>query len=191
MNSKDIALKAFYLQDYITGTETGGIEPPRIITEVRCLDGQAVDIEYTYPETCGLSDVRYHHLGYGKKYTASYLIDNGKISILKDGKWDANVFGDVFLDECRKEVERFYRETEMEAASIIPCLQAWGVSMEKKQRKEEHMPYNINREDITIASQEELAENCVYKFTLPQPLFKFLDVFENEDDGQLYGYIHG
>ena len=116
MNNKDIALKAFNLQDFIIGTETGGIEPPRIITDVRCLDGQAVDIEYTYPETCGLSDVRYHHAGYGKNYTVSYLIDNGKISILREGKWDANVFGNVWLDECRKEVERFYEETGLEAA---------------------------------------------------------------------------
>lgn len=61
--------------------------------------------------------------------------------------------------------------------------------------KEETMPNNIivvnNREDINIVEPTDITPACVYKFTIPQPLFKFLDVFENKDNGQLYGYIHG
>ena len=30
-----------------------------------------------------------------------------------------------------------------------------------------------------------------YKFTIPRPSFKFLDVYEGDTNGQLYGCIHG
>lgn len=118
---KEIALNAFYLQDYITGTETGGIEPPRIIKDVLCLDGQVVDIFYTYPETCGLSDVRYHHTEAGKEFKESYLIDDGKFFILRDGKWDEIVFRHAHIHkEISDKIIRFYFDSGLR--SMTPVL---------------------------------------------------------------------
>ena len=111
MDAKEIALNAFYTQDTITGTETGGIEPPRIIKGVRCLDGQAVDIEYTYPATCGLSDCRYHDTRAGKIFKESFLIDGGKLFILRNGKWDPKVFENTLDDpDIKVMIDMFYSD---------------------------------------------------------------------------------
>ena len=81
---QEIAVKAFELRDWITGTDTGGIEPPRIILGITTAKessekGVRVDIDYTYPETCGLSDCRYHHSGYEKRFRETYFFSDGKI----------------------------------------------------------------------------------------------------------------
>ena len=106
MTISKIATAAFALEDYITGYRTGGVEAPRIILSVREHSG-VVDIEYTYPETCGLSDCRYHDTRAGKVYTASYMMDGRKFYILRDGRWQAEIFGEVW-DEWEHEQLRHF-----------------------------------------------------------------------------------
>ena len=88
---KQIAVGAFELREYIDGTESGGIGPAKIITNVT-EDEDMVDIEYTYPATCGLSDVRYHVINHGKIFHETYRISNNKLYLMEDGKWTPNVF---------------------------------------------------------------------------------------------------
>ena len=105
MTIAKIATAAFDLEDYITGSRTGGVEAPRIILSVK-EHSNVVDIEYTYPETCGLSDCRYHDTRAGKIYTTSYMMDGRKLYILRDSKWDAEILGETW-DEW--ELEQFRR----------------------------------------------------------------------------------
>ena len=57
---KEVAKEAFELNDWLMGTKTGGVEAPRIM--ISCEDrGDSVVIAWRHPETCGLSDCRYHY----------------------------------------------------------------------------------------------------------------------------------
>jgi len=58
---EEAAREAFVLQDWITGTETGGIEAPRIVEKIVPAEN-GIDIFWRNPETCGLSDCRYHNV---------------------------------------------------------------------------------------------------------------------------------
>ena len=60
-NIKKIAEDAFELQNWITGTETGGVEAPRQIINIDQLQDGSVAIIWQNPATCGLSDCRYHN----------------------------------------------------------------------------------------------------------------------------------
>ena len=74
-----IALDAFRTKDWITGTITGGIEAPRKIISFRD-DENTVEINYTYPETSGLSDCRYHDTRAGQVFTDTYVFNGDKIT---------------------------------------------------------------------------------------------------------------
>ena len=80
-------LQAFELRDYIRGDMSGGIEAPRIINSMTVKD-DVVDIKWTYPATCGYSDVRYHYIDAGKEFHEIYLIRNKKIFIREKNKWN-------------------------------------------------------------------------------------------------------
>ena len=52
--------EAFDLQDYLNGTMSGGIEPPRIMQNVYVTGNDTVEISYTLSETAGYADHPYH-----------------------------------------------------------------------------------------------------------------------------------
>ncbi len=108
MNTQ-IAMRAFEIQDYIRGTESGGIDPIRKITNVT-EEADIVDIEYTYPATCGLSDVRYHVTDHGKIFHETYRIDDNRIYRMDDGKWNPKIFRIFWeMPEITAKIEDFYR----------------------------------------------------------------------------------
>lgn len=111
--NKKIATEAFELRNYINGTESGGIDPIRIVTKVT-EDADIVDIEYTYPAICGLSDVRYHCIDHGKTFHETYRIDNDKIYLMNDGKWDLTVFPTFTkMPELLQKIEDFYKTNNL------------------------------------------------------------------------------
>ncbi len=106
---EEMAIEAFELIDYIAGTETGGIEAPRILISAEEREDGAVAIKWQNPETCGLSDVRYHNTDLSvHEDVYSY---NGR-NILVNGN---NPFDDIWFDECRKMVDAFYLKWQMSA----------------------------------------------------------------------------
>ena len=125
---EEIARAAFELQDWINGSETGGIEPPRIIRDVAETStdrGQKVEIEYTFPRTCGLSDCLYHHEGAGKLYREVFYLKGDRLLVeeveptscglmikLSDKVFDKS----TWLDEVNRDIADFYKKWNLQAA---------------------------------------------------------------------------
>ena len=57
---KEWALKAWELDRTLIGDLSGGIDPVKQMISCTVVDQHNVVILYDLPETCGLSDVRYH-----------------------------------------------------------------------------------------------------------------------------------
>ncbi len=119
MNKKDpiaIALDAFNQRDYINGTMSGGIEAPRVILGIRTPSEGTVKIDYTYQETCGLSDCRYTDKRAGKVYTETYAVSGNRVT--RDGNPDLfgiKNWGDPDLDKIERE---FYERWGMVDTSV-------------------------------------------------------------------------
>ena len=73
------ALKAWEQEMFFEGSLTGGIAPVKRL--VRCkVQGNTVSIGYKYPETCGLSDVRYHVSDHDRLRTDTFeFTEDGRI----------------------------------------------------------------------------------------------------------------
>ena len=89
----DMIKEAFDLQDFITGTKTGGIEAPRILVDIKQLDDTAVSVSWRNPATCGLSDCRYHNLDTGIhtdvfRLEGKTLAVNGKTDVFGLAGWE-------------------------------------------------------------------------------------------------------
>lgn len=59
---KELAVELFELINYLIGTISGGVEGPRIILEVSEVDDNTATVTWKNPQTCGLSDRRYHYI---------------------------------------------------------------------------------------------------------------------------------
>ncbi len=84
MNIKEIALEAFDLQDWLSGTMSGGIDAPRMLVDVVVVNETTVDITWRNQETCGLSDCRYHNTDL-KLHTDRFTL-NENILTMNDGE---------------------------------------------------------------------------------------------------------
>lgn len=105
---KKAAIVAFGLRNEIDGYESGGIEPEKRFIMGHTLkrgDVIAVAIDYTYPKTCGLSDVHYHIVDSDKKRTDIFVFINGKV-YLNGGK----LFEEPWLDETKRMQRDYYKE---------------------------------------------------------------------------------
>ena len=99
MTAKDVAVECFTLIDWIVGTFTGGVEAPRILLSVDEPIENEVHITWKHPETCGLSDCRYHYNTYKRGSDVLYL----KTEIM-----DALAMTDMTC--TRKELKKFMKE---------------------------------------------------------------------------------
>ena len=89
------AKEAHELSVRFIGTMSGGIEPPKRMHEKRIVvHDNIVEIPYSYPPTCGLSDVIYHVIEPDK-----VRID--KFEFTDDGRIIMN--GDPFPEDALKE----------------------------------------------------------------------------------------
>ena len=77
---KEAALAAFNLIDTISAIESGGITPTREVIRTS-KEGMAVKIDYTYPQTCGLSDRVYHIKDAGKVFTDTFTFKDGNVAL--------------------------------------------------------------------------------------------------------------
>ena len=105
---KKAAMAAFTLADVINASECGGIAPARKFVGGRLTkkgDEVSISIDYTYPETCGLSDRIYHIKDAGKVFTDIYTFKNGKAT-LNGGK----LFEEPWLSQARTMQENFFSE---------------------------------------------------------------------------------
>ena len=73
------AKKAFDLQDYLEGTMSGGIEPPRIMENVYVTGNDTVEISYTLPETAGYLDQPYNVIDPHRLRTDEFKFADGEI----------------------------------------------------------------------------------------------------------------
>ncbi len=103
-----IAMDAFELEQDIDGELSGGIDPVKILLGVQVVNDKTIEVKYTYPETCGLSDVRYHVANAGKELSKMYEFKNNRIYI--DGKDDLFVFAMEFDDSYKEKVKGFYNK---------------------------------------------------------------------------------
>ena len=100
---KDIAKDAFKTRDLINGHESGGIEAPSILVDVRELEDGGVAVDWKHPETCGLSDCRYHYLDLSVKTFVYRLFGN---MLTLNGSTD--IFGTMWVTESKELAEKFY-----------------------------------------------------------------------------------
>ena len=106
------AKKAWDLDRDFIGTMSGGIDPPKHMIDCTVVGNSTVEIRYDYPETAGLSDVRYH-------VTNSHRIRSDEFMFTDEGKIIMN----------GKEVYKF-------AVSTVPsyvekCIEASGMTSEE------------------------------------------------------------
>ena len=99
-----MAIDAFDLMDWITGTITGGIEAPRIMINVEGQDENTVVITWRNPETCGLSDCRYHNTDI-KPHKDVFRIMDKRLEY--NGKTD-DIFDIADWPECQQKIDEFY-----------------------------------------------------------------------------------
>ncbi len=107
---REIMLRAFELQNWLSICESGGVEPERIpkscsYTEEE--DGSAsLEIHYVFPETVSpCSDVIYHVIEPYKDRVATYHLTKDMVLSQPGG----NLFGN-FLMDYKPEVEEFCRK---------------------------------------------------------------------------------
>ena len=98
-----IAIDAFDLEQHIEGTLTGGIAPIKILLGIQVVDDEAIAIKYTYPNTCGLSDCRYHVTDAGKELSSLYEFKNDKLYINGKEAFES-------CDLVDREIKEFYNK---------------------------------------------------------------------------------
>lgn len=101
---KQLSMAAFDLFDWLTGCRTGGIEAPRIMVKVEKQNENTVVITWKNPETCGLSDCRYHNTDLEHHKDIFKLIEN---KLEYNGKTD-DIFGVANWPEYEQKVNDFY-----------------------------------------------------------------------------------
>lgn len=116
---KNIVKKAFELQDWIEGCETGGTEPPRNILsieeEIPETGTVKITVKYDLPETAGCwIDCRYTVIDPHKVRESVFLYKNNSLSC-NGGKAFSD---DLWLDEEKEMVEKFYQETGLSKNEI-------------------------------------------------------------------------
>lgn len=105
---KEAAISAFNIADMIEGIEGGGISAGRILLGTKIdkyNDKITVYVDYTYPETCGLSDVVYHYKDAGKRLTDKFTFIDRKAKL--NGK---SLFVDPYYEESKDLLRDFYEE---------------------------------------------------------------------------------
>ena len=102
-NLKEIAEDAFETMNSILGNETGGIEGPEVLVGVKELEDGSVAVDWRHPETCGLSDVRYHYADLSVK-TFIYRLTGNILTL--DGSPD--IFGSPWVTESKELAKKFY-----------------------------------------------------------------------------------
>ena len=110
---KEWALKAWKLEGLFNGIISGGIDPVKRMISCSA-KGNTVSIKYDFPETCGLSDVRYHVTDPNRIRTDVFVFTDGKILMngkTFPGEWEnepwtadeAKEFIREYADACGKE----------------------------------------------------------------------------------------
>ncbi len=106
-----IVRRAFGLAEWIDGSVSGGVIPPRIIvsfTPVHTPEKSEITVVYKYPELVHpCSDVTYHTAEPDKTYEITYIITKEGRFYAKDGK---TVFpGEGYFD-YKANVDEFYEK---------------------------------------------------------------------------------
>ncbi len=83
-NLTRIAEEAFELEAWFIGSLSGGIEPPPEVDSVIEDGNGSVSIIYHLPETCGLSDCRYHNTD-TDKHIVTYTLSEDGCRLLRNG----------------------------------------------------------------------------------------------------------
>ena len=117
-NLLKIAEEAFELEAWFIGSLSGGIEPSPITDSVTKNEDGSVSITYHLPETCGLSDCRYHNTD-TDKHTVTYALSEDGCRLLLDG-------GDIFPsiagwgdEEYMNKAAEFYDKWHLEVSEEI------------------------------------------------------------------------
>lgn len=110
-----VSKRCFDLQDWLLGSSTGGIEPPRNVLDIQASaqdDGTVkVTISWDLPKTCGLMDNPYTVIDPDRVRTSVFTL-NG--SVLTTGTEDSV---ELFVNECcgddyeEDAINEFYRKT--------------------------------------------------------------------------------
>ena len=108
--TKETIKKIFDFQDWIIGSESGGIEGPRILLGIE-ENENGFTVKYTWPEVCGLSDCPYHDTRAGKIYTDVYTYDGDRL--LRNGSSDILEMDRILWE--KKEAEEFLKELGLAA----------------------------------------------------------------------------
>ena len=77
---KDMVVDAFNLQDWLSGTMSGGIDAPRILMDVNPVNDFTVSVKWRNQETCGLSDCRYHNTNL-QPHIDTFTLNNNMLSM--------------------------------------------------------------------------------------------------------------
>ncbi len=101
-----IAKDAFNLFDMLNGHISGGIVAPRILLSATKKDDGSVAISWRHPETCGLSDVRYHYTD-TSAHTDIYSYDENGYLLLNGSSDPFHILDEADFSELRPLIQAF------------------------------------------------------------------------------------
>ena len=149
------AKKAWDLDGDFIGTMSGGIDPPKHMIDCTVVGNSTVEIRYDYPETAGLSDVRYHVTNSHRIRSDEFMFtDEGKIIMngvpfpgvqYKDDPWTADE-----AKEFEKEFEAAFKDLNMRTK------EDFDLAMEANRKEPEHISSILKRvvDDLRKKSDE-------------------------------------
>ena len=138
------AKKAWDLDGDFVGTMSGGIDPPKHMINCVVVGNSTVEIGYDYPETAGLSDVRYH-------VTDPHRIRHDEFMFTDDGQIIMNGVpfpGSQYKDDpwTEKEANEFEKEYAEAFEELRLKTQAdFDEAMRQRSKEPEHMSSIMKR----------------------------------------------
>ena len=111
------ALKAWKEDILLNGSMSGGIGPVKQMISLTVTDENTVKINYDYPETCGLSDVRYHVTDHDLVRTDVFDFSDNTIKL--NGKpFPDPVFKEFLHDEELEDADRLAEKCSEELRKL-------------------------------------------------------------------------
>ena len=151
------AKKAWDLDGDFIGTMSGGIDPPKHMIDCTVVGNSTVEIRYDYPETAGLSDVRYHVTNPHRVRSDEFMFtDDGQIIMngvpfpgaqYKDEPWTADE-----AKEFEKEYAAAFEELQMKTK------EDFDLAMEANRKEPEHISSILKRVVNDLRKKSDEAE---------------------------------
>ena len=156
------AKKAWDLESDFIGTMSGGIEPPKQMIDCVVVGNSTVEISYDYPETAGLSDVRYHTVNpHRVRHDEFIFTDDGQILMNGVSFPGVQYKNDDWTSEEAKQFEKEYAAAFEELE--LRTAEDFDEAISEARKKPENVSSVLKRtvDNLRKASEDAEAEKDI------------------------------